>query len=232
LLRLFALLLLASGSAQALEKCIAADGSVSYVDVCPPGTKRAPSKTDPTLIPGPSGTLPRKPAAPAAAPAAEPRTARKPVPVESPPLAKDVRLEFYEVQADSFSRARTATNERASGPVQSAWRMTYEYKTRQSPGRCSLGSLSTKLELVLTLPRWTPPPGAPEAEIELWRNYVDALRLREDLRFDHARNFEGTLPAELLALPPAESCAAFEEAMRTRYEALRAQTQARFADHR
>ena len=37
--------------AQALEKCIAADGSVSYVDLCPAGTTRAPSKTDEQLVP-------------------------------------------------------------------------------------------------------------------------------------------------------------------------------------
>ena len=35
------------------------DGSVSYVDVCPTNTTRAPAKTDLQLIPKPSGTLPR-----------------------------------------------------------------------------------------------------------------------------------------------------------------------------
>jgi predicted secreted Zn-dependent protease len=228
LLRLLAFVLLVPGSAQALEKCIAPDGSVSYVDVCPPGTKHQPSKVDPQLIPKPSGTLPRKPAAAPAAPPASAKTARKP----AAPVPADLRLQYYDVEGSSFARARNAASERATGPVETSWKLGYEYQVRQAPGRCALDSLATKLELVLTLPRWNPPAGIGEDEAELWQHYVDALRMREDPRFEHARAFERALPAELFAVPAAETCPALEAAMRARYEALRAQAQARFADHR
>ena len=229
MLRLLALVLLVPGGAQALEKCIAPDGSVSYVDVCPPGTKHQPSKVDPQLIPKPSGTLPRKPVA---APVPAAKTARKPAPPAATPVPADLRLQYYDVEGSSFSRARSAASERAAGPVEASWKLAYEYQVRQAAGRCAIDSLATKLELVLTLPRWTPPAGTAEDEAELWQHYVDALRMREDARFEHARAFERALPAELFAVPAAETCPALEASMRARYEALRAQAQARFADHR
>ncbi len=231
MLRLLALFLLVPGGAHALEKCIAPDGSVSYADVCPPGTRHQPSKVDPQLIPKPSGTLPRKPAA-APAQGVPAKTAREAAPRPGAPVPDDLRLAYYAVEGSSFARARNGPPERATGPVEAAWKLGYEYKLRQGSGRCALDSLATKLELVLTLPRWTPPAGTPEDEAELWQHYVEALRLREDARLEHARAFERDLPAALFAVPAAETCPALEAAMQARYEALRAQAQARFADHR
>jgi predicted secreted Zn-dependent protease len=220
--------LLVPAGAQAVQKCVAADGSVSYVDVCPSGTTRAPATTDKVLIPKPSGTLPRKPAAPAA-PAA--KTARPAPASPEAPYVKDVAHVYYDVDAPSFAAAREAVAGRATGPVQAAWKMSYEYQVRQSAGRCSLGTIATKLDLTLTLPRWKAPDGAAREDAERWREYVETLRLGEYPRFAHARSFEQSLPAELLALPAAESCNAFEAAMRSRYDALREQAQARFAGH-
>lgn len=215
-----------------MQKCVAPDGSVSYVDVCPPGTTRAPSTTDKAIIPKPSGTLPRKPvAAPPPAPQVPAKTAR-PAPRPEAPYAKDVAHEYYDVDAPSFPAARTAVTARASGPTQAAWKLTYEYKVRQSAGRCALGTIATKLDLTLQLPRWKTPETAPKEDAERWTEYVEQLRLGEYPRFEHARAFEQALPAELLALPAAENCAAFEAAMKGRYEALREQAQARFANHR
>lgn len=228
-----AALLVLPGLAHALEKCIAADGSVSYVDVCPPGTRHAPSKVEPQLIPKPGGTVPRKPAA---TPAPEvPAKTGRPSPAPAPGAVKaaaDVQLQFYDVEGASFSAARTASAGRPTGPVQSSWKLGYEYKVRQAAGRCALDSLATKLDLALALPRWNPPAGTSADEIELWNHYVQALSLGEEPRFEHARAFERTLPTELLALPAAPTCGELEAAMHGRYEALRAQAQARFADHR
>ncbi|HYD57010.1 MAG TPA: DUF922 domain-containing protein [Burkholderiales bacterium] len=212
---LLAALALLPGASHAVQKCVAPDGSVSYVDVCPTGQTRAPSKTD-KPVHRPAGTLPRKSAEPP-----------KPAPARS-----DVRLQYYDVDAPSFAQARNATTARADGPVQAGWQMSYEYKVRQSAGRCSLGTIATKLDLVVTLPRWKAPEGTPEEELELWKHYVEALRLAEDPRLEHARAFERALPPQLYALPAAQSCAAFEAAMKSRFEALRTETQARFSDQR
>jgi hypothetical protein len=228
-LSLLAFLLAFAGHAQAVQKCVAADGSVSYVDICPTNTTRTPAKTDTQLIPKPSGTLPRKPAS---APVPEAKSAARQAANPAPVSVGDVKLQFYDVEAASFAAARNASAERATGPVQASWKLGFEYKVKQTTGKCALDTLSTKLDLVLTLPRWMAPAGTAEDEMELWRDYVDALRMREDPRLEHARAFERALPGELLALPPAETCAALEAAMRSHYEALRAQTQARFADHR
>ena len=50
-LALLAAIALSPGSALALEKCVAPDGKISYVDRCPAGTTRAPSSTDERIIP-------------------------------------------------------------------------------------------------------------------------------------------------------------------------------------
>lgn len=224
-------LLCLAWNAQALEKCIAADGSVSYADVCPPGTRHAPSRVEPQLIPRPGGTVPRKPAA-APAPEVPAKTAR---PAPAPKAVKapaDVQLQFYDVEGASFSAARSASAGRPTGPVQSSWKLGYEYKVRQASGGCALDTLATKLDLVLVLPRWNPPAGTSGEEVELWNHYVQALSLGEEPRFEHARAFERNLPTALLALPAAPSCGELEAALRARYEALRAQAQARFTDHR
>jgi hypothetical protein len=226
-----ALAAFAPAGAHAVQKCVAADGSVSYVDVCPTNTTRTPAKTDTQLIPKPSGTLPRKPAA-APAPAPEAKAGAPRAVAPRPVSVGDVQLQFYDIEAASFSGARNAAATRSTGPVQAAWKLGFEYRVKQAAGRCAVDTLSTKLDLTLTLPRWIAPAGTPEDEMELWRDYVDALRIGEDPRLEHARAFERALPGELLALPPAESCAALEAAMRSRYESLRAQAQARFADHR
>ena len=39
--------------AGAVEKCVDANGKISYLDICPPGSTRAPAKTDERLIPKP-----------------------------------------------------------------------------------------------------------------------------------------------------------------------------------
>lgn len=219
--------------AHAVQKCVAPDGSVSYVDVCPSGTTRAPATTDKVLIPKSSGTLPRKPAPAArtAAPEVPAKTARPSPPKPEAPHARDVAHEYYDVEAPSFADARNAVAARADGPSQAAWKLAYEYKVRQSAGRCALGTIATKLDLTLTLPRWKAPDTAAREDLERWREFVETLRLGEYPRFEHARAFEQALPGELLALPAAESCTAFEAAMKDRYDALREQVQERFASH-
>jgi len=48
--------LLLACAAQAAQKCEAPDGSVTYADVCPAGTKHVPSTVDPPPPPQNKGT--------------------------------------------------------------------------------------------------------------------------------------------------------------------------------
>ena len=76
------------GEAAALEKCVDAKGKISYLDICPAGSTRAPAKTDEQLIPKPgAGTTVIKPEF---KPTPEPATGPvkvEPVPPAPPPAA-------------------------------------------------------------------------------------------------------------------------------------------------
>jgi predicted secreted Zn-dependent protease len=222
--------------AAALEKCVGADGSISYVDRCPGGT-RAPSKTDEQLVPpprpAPKITRPgREPPAPApkkdAAPPAQAKPAAaapaKPVPaIQAAP--SDVQLDYYDVQGSDHASLMSALNSRGAGHAQSSWKLSYQYLPRRERGLCAVGSITTKLELAMTLPRWSPPPEASPDLIGRWARYVNALMSFENARLEHAREMERALKPALLGVPPAD-CAALDKAVTERYDALRQEIKA------
>ena len=244
---LLATLALASGPAAALEKCVGADGRISYVDRCPSGT-RAPAKTDEQLIPkahaAPVITKPelaplpevmqpvtpaqaQKPAAAAVAPAASP--APTPAALSSPvviPVPADVKVDYYEVQGVDHASLMNALNARTAGHAQSSWKLSYQYQPRREKGLCGAGSIETKLELAMTLPRWTPPVDASQDLVGRWTRYVNALMAHENGRLEHAREMERALKPALLEVPPLD-CAALDKAIAERYEALREEVKAR-----
>jgi predicted secreted Zn-dependent protease len=232
---LFALI---AAPAAALEKCVDADGKISYVDRCPGGT-RAPSKTDEQLVPPPRPAPkvtrpelePQSPvqAAPPAAQSAPPPATPAPTPrvplVQAAP--SDVRLAYYDVQGSDHASLLNALNARGGGHAQSSSKLAYHYLPRRERGQCKVGSITTKLELAMTLPRWSPPPEAPQDLVERWARYVNALMSSENARLDRARDLERSLRPALLGVPSAADCAALDKAVSERYEALREEVRAR-----
>jgi len=218
----------------ALEKCVDAEGKISYVDRCPGGT-RAPSKTDEQLVPPPRPT-PKitRPELEPSAPAATPKPAApamQAVPAKPVPLGRaapsDVRLTYYDVQGSDHASLLSALNARGAGHAQSSSKFAYQYLPRRERGQCKVGSITTKLELAMTLPRWSPPAEAPQDLVERWARYVNALMSSEDARLDRARDLERSLRPALLGLPSAADCAALDKAVTERYEALREEVRAR-----
>ncbi len=188
--------------AGALEKCVGADGKISYVDSCPPGSTRAPSQTDEQLIPKPSpGTAIIKPEIkplPPPAPGAPSVTVvPRPPPVSAPAPAAavqgapaDVELSFYEVEGKDEASLINSLNERRAGHARSSWKLSYQYLPRRGRGTCVIGSVTTKLELVMALPRWSPPPETPQELVARWERYVKALMAHQNARLDRARQLE------------------------------------------
>ena len=198
--------------AQALEKCIAPDGSVSYVDRCPAGTTRAPSKTDEQLVP----KVPPKPAPGPAAPGA-------PAPILQGPPA-DVKVEYYEVQARDQPSLVEALNAHPGGHAASSWNLSYQYQPLRDKGQCGVGAVSTKLDLAMTLPRWTPPSGTSLELVERWEKYVNALASHENARLERAREMDRALKPALQALPMAPDCKALDAEVQKRYGELQAES--------
>jgi len=242
LLLLFAVLFF-PGELLAVEKCVGADGKISYVDVCPAGTTRAPAKTDEQLVPRTgSGTTVIKPEIkpiPEASPGA-PITV-KPIPPPPPPpppptpppaavLAEvpgDVQLAYYDIEATDQASLLAALNARGATQGQASWKLSYQYVPKRGMRECAVGTVSTKLELGMTLPRWTPPSGTPAELVGRWERFLKALVAHQNARLDNARALERSLGPALAAVPPAADCAALDAAVKERYAALEEQTQAK-----
>ena len=224
--------------AQALEKCIAPDGSVSYVDRCPAGTTRAPSKTDEQLVPKvppkPVITLPGlKPLEQVMKPVPDPSAPPKPAPgpavpgapapiLQGPPA--DVKVEYYEVQARDQPSLVEALNAHPGGHAASSWNLSYQYQPLRDKGQCGVGAVSTKLDLAMTLPRWTPPSGTSLELVERWEKYVNALASHENARLERAREMDRALKPALQALPIAPDCKALDAEVQKRYGELQAES--------
>jgi len=221
----------------ALEKCVGADGKISYMDRCPAGT-RAPSGTDEVLVPKPRPapviTRPGREALPP--PARGPAPAAAPVvPPPAPAAATlvapaDVQLDYYDLEASDHASLVSALKARGSGLVRSSWKLAYQYQPGRELGRCVVGAVTTKLDLAITLPRWSPPPGTPPELIERWQRYVGALMSQQNARLDRAREFERALKPALAAVPPANNCDALDVEVYERYAALQREEQARDAE--
>jgi predicted secreted Zn-dependent protease len=222
----------------ALEKCVDAEGKISYVDRCPAGT-RAPSKTDEQLVPPPRPApkitrpeLEPQPSAQDAAPAAPAATGAAPAPrvavVQA--AAPDVQLTYYDVQGSDHASLLNALNSRGAGHAQSSSKLSYQYLPRREAGRCKVGSITTRLELAMTLPRWSPPPEAAQDLVERWARYVNALMSFENARLEQARELERALRPALLGVPSAANCEALDKAVTARYEVLRQEVKPRDTD--
>ena len=246
---LLSLLLLAPLAAGAVEKCVDANGKISYLDVCPAGSTRAPAKTDEQLIPKPgAGTTVIKPEfkptpepatgpvkvepippppPPAAAPApAAPAAAAAPAAVIPEPPA-DVQLTYYDVEGTDQASLIAALNARGAAQGQASWKLSYQYVPRRNARQCVVGKVSTKLELGMTLPRWSPPAGTAPELIGRWERFLATLIAHQNARLDHARELERALGPALAALEPARDCAALDAEVKARYAELEAQTNAR-----
>jgi predicted secreted Zn-dependent protease len=224
----------------ALEKCVDASGNISYVDVCPTGTTRAPSKTDEQLIPKtPPGTTVIKPEIqpiPEASPGA-PVTVRPIPPPPPPPLPppaavlaevpKDVQLSYYEVEGADQASLLAALNARGVTQGQASWKLSYQYAPKRGMRECTVGPVSTKLELGMTLPRWTPPTGTAPELIARWERFLKALVAHQSARLEHARELERSLGPALAALQPARDCATLDATVKERYAALEEQARAK-----
>jgi predicted secreted Zn-dependent protease len=139
----------------------------------------------------------------------------------------DVQLDYYDVQGGDHASLMSALNARSAGHAQSSWKLSYQYQPRRERGLCAVGSITTKLELAMTLPRWTPPADVPQDLPGRWARYVNALMSYENERLDPAREMERALKPALLEVPPAADCAALDIAVGQRYDALRQEVKAR-----
>jgi len=66
-----------------------------------------------------------------------------------------------------------------AGDALTIWSTEASYATSPSADGCALRNIQVTLELMLTLPRWTPPSTAAPRLLESWRTYLQHLKLHE-----------------------------------------------------
>jgi predicted secreted Zn-dependent protease len=169
-------------SAHALEKCVGANGKVTYSDHgCAAGAKRS-------SVAG--GTSP-----------------------------EGVQFEYYDVASPGGHTGHTS------------WQLSYTYRTRGAAGGgCAVDSVTTKLDLKVRMPRWTPGAGASADLQSRWGRYVSALQTHEYGHVQTGRDFESSFKGAARALT-APDCGALDASLRASFSALLKQANQRDIDY-
>jgi len=140
------------------------------------------------------------------------------------PVEVDEGVEFYEV-AGRTSAELTAQMAQ-QGPAHfggrawalTAWEIRALYVLVPDAAGCRIGYPRVRLEIVTTLPRWTPPPGTPWRLRASWQTLLTRVGEHEDVHRDHAQAAAHRTATAVAALPLAADCAEAERQVR---EALR-----------
>jgi predicted secreted Zn-dependent protease len=198
LLALFASLLVPLPGA-ALEKCVSPQGKVSYSEApCPPGWKSSTVRG--------TESAPARPAAAPVAPASRGGAAKGAAAKGTAPKAAQMavteaggkaEIRYHDIQGRDHASLLAALNARGGVHGEAEWSVRYHYEPRRGGLNCSVGSLAITLSLVMNLPRWSPPPGAPARLVAQWYRYVTALRKHEEGHLEIGREMAHELKRSL-----------------------------------
>ncbi len=191
-----------------MEKCVSPQGKVTYVErACPEGwtpqtirgggSAGGAASGAAAVGGGGSGGSAAKSKAPAGKAAAASGAA---------PAGAEIR--YYDVEGNDFESLLAALKASGGFHSKAEWKLSYQYQPKRSGKACNPQSVTTQLELSMTLPRWTPPRAAPPALQQRWTRYVTALRRHHDGHHQFGREFESVLQRELT--PITERCERLE----------------------
>ena len=142
------------------------------------------------------------------------------------PALAQVQMSYYDVQGADYNALLGALNSHGPCHGRADWKISYKYQSRKEAGGCKVSSLTIDLELLMTLPRWTPPAGASADLVSRWERYIAALRVHEDGHLDHGRNAAREFQT-VSGSAAAADCGALDGALRQRFARLIADYQAR-----
>jgi predicted secreted Zn-dependent protease len=106
--------------------------------------------------------------------------------------ASEPELVYYDVAGNSAAELRRALD--ANGPIDESghrvdaytrWRVSWTYEAVPDANGCALHNVESSLAVTITLPRWSPAPGAPADLVRAWQRYVKALRVHENGHYAH-----------------------------------------------
>lgn len=147
------------------------------------------------------------------------------------PIA-DAQVEYYDVEGRDAGALLASLNARSGGGFHGTgtWYLSYQFRTRAAPGGCAVDELTTKLDLKLRLPRWSPPSNAAPGLAASWERYINALRAHEDGHLQTGRDFETAFRRAASGIS-APDCGAVDAALRARFDAMLEQARQRDRDY-
>lgn len=95
------------------------------------------------------------------------------------------------------------------------WNLGYRYQTRFRDGQCRVSTVTTRLAVVMHMPRWQDEGRAPRALRDRWQRYVAALREHENGHRDNGVAATAEVQARVSDLPPQPDCGSFDAQART-----------------
>ena len=127
----------------------------------------------------------------------------------------DLVTRYYEVPVrpgDSLNRqVRAASPIRDGGQVyygHTHWDAHWDFRwNSDASGRCRLTSVQVSLRTEILLPQLR---GADSRQAAAFERFIVALRRHEMGHYEHGKQAAAEIERDLLALPPASSCAALE----------------------
>lgn len=177
-LLLLALLVAPLSLAQAVEKCVSAAGKVTYSESrCPPGTKASTVRGTAPAAPATKGgaASDAQRATGNAARRSDAKKARPTVGMGGGREGGPVEIRYYDLEGRDHESLLAALTTRGSHG-QGEWSLAYQYQPRRAGKACSIARLDTTLKQVMTLPRWSPAPGASRRLVSDWARYVAGMR--------------------------------------------------------
>ena len=86
------------------------------------------------------------------------------------------------------------------------WFVSWRYRYNNTPGACSIASVSTSVKVTITLPQWRNENDADSATREQWSRYLAALERHEQGHRRHGIAAGHQVDQAIAALPPAGTC--------------------------
>lgn len=140
-----------------------------------------------------------------------------PLPAAAAPIVTQ-RVDYYDVAGATPSDIRADLNRlrpESKGERHDAltrWNVRWRYTYKISAQDCSFASVTTTLDVVITMPRLKPDASVPAAVARQFSDYLERLMLHEQGHVDGAIDFAKRIDAGIRALPPQPSCDALGKA--------------------
>ncbi|MEZ0472981.1 DUF922 domain-containing Zn-dependent protease [Luteimonas salinilitoris] len=141
--------------------------------------------------------------------------------------SEPLNVEFYEVRGNNARDLRKELGDH--GPVgddgsrhhgYTKWHVDWTFQLIPSGKLCAIGSVETKLEVTMTLPKWNKPEGLLEDLTREWERYSTALRLHEDGHYNIAVSAAQEIERRLSGLTGTAGCKTLAEDINSKARAV------------